>query len=182
MPVRHFPVTEGELHALVDGHLSAYRWPAVQAWLLSHPEDAARVDSYREQNETIHALYNDVVDEEVPPRLMLDHMTRRGRAFIAMAVTASVCVFLVGSTSGWYARGFSTPVTTKALIDDPEGPHIPVKVSLPMKVVITDHTPNSSYILGKHVYDTRVVNELRVNSPVTPLPLSAKRVFYRPSE
>ncbi len=35
------PVTEDELHVYVDGELPADRREAVEAWLASHPEDAA---------------------------------------------------------------------------------------------------------------------------------------------
>lgn len=40
---RDSPVTEHELHAYVDGEIPADRRNAVEAWLGSHPEHAARV-------------------------------------------------------------------------------------------------------------------------------------------
>ena len=43
------PVTEHELHLHVDGELPVGRREAVEAWLANHPEDAARVASWREQ-------------------------------------------------------------------------------------------------------------------------------------
>ena len=42
-------VTEEELHAYVDGELAADRQRTVEAWLASHPEDAARVAQWRAQ-------------------------------------------------------------------------------------------------------------------------------------
>src|SRR3989442_5004110 len=44
---RNSPVTEDELHAYVDDEIAADRRGAVEAWLASHPEDAARVAQWR---------------------------------------------------------------------------------------------------------------------------------------
>src|SRR5262249_42323549 len=44
---RDSPVTENELHAYVDDEIAADRRGAVEAWLASHPEDAARVAQWR---------------------------------------------------------------------------------------------------------------------------------------
>ncbi len=46
MTDRNIPVTEDELHAYVDNELPAERRADVEAWLASHPEDAARVRSW----------------------------------------------------------------------------------------------------------------------------------------
>ncbi len=54
---RDSPVTEDELHAYVDGELPADRRGAVEAWLASHPDDAARVAAWRAQAEAIRARY-----------------------------------------------------------------------------------------------------------------------------
>ena len=43
------PVTEEELHAYVDGELAQDRRGAVEAWLGTHAEDAARVAAWRAQ-------------------------------------------------------------------------------------------------------------------------------------
>ena len=49
------PVTEDELHVYVDGQLPADRREAVEAWLSSHPDDAARVAGWRAQADAIRA-------------------------------------------------------------------------------------------------------------------------------
>ena len=54
------PITEDELHAYVDGELPADRRGAVEGWLASHPEDAARVAAWRAQAEAIRARYGAV--------------------------------------------------------------------------------------------------------------------------
>ena len=57
---RNTSVTEDELHAYVDGELPADRREAVEAWLASHPDDAARVAAWRAQAEAIRARYGAV--------------------------------------------------------------------------------------------------------------------------
>ena len=47
------PVTEDELHAYVDNELPAERRGDVEAWLASHPDDAARVQSWRTMAEAL---------------------------------------------------------------------------------------------------------------------------------
>ncbi len=52
---RNTSVTEDELHVYVDGELPADRREAVETWLASHPDDAARVAAWRAQAEAIPA-------------------------------------------------------------------------------------------------------------------------------
>src|SRR5260370_7034604 len=64
-------VTEDELHVYVDGELPADRREAVETWLSSHPDDAARVAALRAQAEAIRARYGSVVHEPIPNPLQL---------------------------------------------------------------------------------------------------------------
>src|SRR4051812_16420594 len=68
------PVTEDELHAYVDNELPAERRGDVEAWLSSHPDDAARVQSWRTMAEALHARYDQVLDEAVPKRLEIERL------------------------------------------------------------------------------------------------------------
>ena len=61
MTDRDLPVTEDELHVYVDGELAADRREAVERWLASHPDDAARVAAWRAQAESIRARYGAIV-------------------------------------------------------------------------------------------------------------------------
>ena len=54
----NIPVTEDELHAYVDNELPAERRGDVEAWLATHPDDAARVQSWRAMAEALHARYD----------------------------------------------------------------------------------------------------------------------------
>ena len=61
-------VGEDELNAYVDGELPAERRSAVEAWLATHPDDAAKVAAWRKQAELIRARYGAVADEMPPQR------------------------------------------------------------------------------------------------------------------
>jgi anti-sigma factor RsiW len=103
---RDIVVTEDELHAYVDGELSAERRGAVEAWLAAHPDDAARVAAWRKQAELIQARYGGVAEESVPSRLDLARLARRRRfGLAAIAAAAAVVVFVAGGAAGWFARG-----------------------------------------------------------------------------
>src|ERR1700730_7129971 len=60
------PVSEVELHGFVDGDLDRGRREAVQAFLAASPEDAARVETWRRQNETIRAAFAPVESGPLP--------------------------------------------------------------------------------------------------------------------
>jgi anti-sigma factor RsiW len=108
---RNSPITEDELHAYVDGELSADRMNAVAAWLADHPEQAALVASWRVQADNIRAHFGTAIDEPVPQRLMLDQVLKQdranGRSWAAMAAAAAIVAFVVGGAAGWMARGAS---------------------------------------------------------------------------
>src|SRR5690349_18120702 len=99
------PVTEDELHAYVDNELPAERRSDVEAWLATHPEDAERVQAWRDMAEALHARYDSVADEPIPKRLEIERLARKPRRWIAAAIAASVLAFAAGSGAGWVARG-----------------------------------------------------------------------------
>ncbi len=65
------PVSEAELHGLVDGDMDSGRREAVQAYLAASPGDAARVETWRRQNATIRAALAPVETGPVPWSLPL---------------------------------------------------------------------------------------------------------------
>ena len=94
-------VSEDELHAYVDGELPADRRGAVETWLATHADDAARVAAWRSQAELLRARYGGVVNEPVPARLdVRDGMAcRRRNGWIAAAAAAALAAFVVGGSS-----------------------------------------------------------------------------------
>ena len=101
------PVTEDELHAYVDNELPAERRGDVEAWLSAHPDDAARVRSWRAMADALHARYDSVAEEAVPRRLEIERLERRPRRFIYGAAAAVLAAFVAGGSVGWMARGAS---------------------------------------------------------------------------
>lgn len=101
----NMPVTEDELHAFVDNELPAERRTDVEAWLTTHPDDAARVASWRAMAEMLHARYDAIADESVPKRLDIERLTRQPRQWIYGAAAAALVAFVAGSSIGWLARG-----------------------------------------------------------------------------
>jgi anti-sigma factor RsiW len=101
---RSIPVTDDELHAYVDGQLPSDRIAAVEAWLASHPDDMARVATWRAQIEAIRARYGSVADEHVPARFDLDTLASTDRSWRRMAAIAAAVAFLVGGAGGWFAH------------------------------------------------------------------------------
>jgi anti-sigma factor RsiW len=96
------PVTEDELHAYVDGKLPPDRRAAVEVWLASHPEERARVTTWRDQMDAIRARFG--ATEPVPPRFDTDRLLRAGDRWKKLAALAAALAFVVGGASGWVAR------------------------------------------------------------------------------
>ena len=119
------PVTEHELHLHVDGELPVGRRDAVEAWLANHPEDAARVASWREQAEMIRARFGHVAEEPVPDKLKLHTIMRTGRSWGAIAAAVAIAAFAVGGFAGWMARGASAaaPSEVEVFTSDALGAH-----------------------------------------------------------
>lgn len=107
---RESPVTEDELHAFVDGELPADRQAVVEAWLASHPDDAARVAAWETQAQAIRARFRSIVDESVPSHLKVDSLLRAGLNWRTVAAAVAAAAFLIGGVAGWMARD-TTEVT-----------------------------------------------------------------------
>src|SRR5260370_35069692 len=97
-------VTEDELNAYVDDELPANRRSAVEAWLLTHPDDAVRVTAWRKQAELIRERYGHLAYEAPPHRLTIERLTRRRYGPIVSAVAASLVAFLVAAAPGGTAH------------------------------------------------------------------------------
>ena len=113
------PVTEDELHAYVDDELPAERRGDVEAWLVSHPDCAARVRAWRDMAEALHARYDRVADEAVPKRLEIEQLVGPPRKWIYPAIAATLAAFICGGGVGWLARGVTAaPSPIESLASD----------------------------------------------------------------
>jgi anti-sigma factor RsiW len=95
-------MNEERLHAYVDDALDAAARHEFEAHLAAHPEDAARVAAYREQNRALHALFDPILDE--PHEV---HLGRTGlrwgqwRPALALAATLLVGVGIGAAGHAW---------------------------------------------------------------------------------
>src|SRR5258707_10862653 len=87
---RNSPVTEDELHAYVDDEIAADRRGAVEAWLASHPEDAARVAQWRAQADAIPARHRMLPSQPGPARFHPHKLTPRAPSRRTGAAAAGV--------------------------------------------------------------------------------------------
>src|SRR5262249_28444257 len=104
MTDRDWIVTEDELNAYVDDELPADRRSAVEAWLATHPHDAARVAAWRRQGDLIRERYGHLASEAPPARLSVERLVRRRYRPVLSAVAASLAAFLIGGAAGWTAH------------------------------------------------------------------------------
>ncbi len=105
------PITEADLHAYVDGFLSASRHEEIEAYLAARPEEQARVDVYREQNDALRALFNPVLAEPVPGRLSSSLVNRAPQFF---RYAAGLLIALISGAGGWMLHGASQSPATLA--------------------------------------------------------------------
>jgi len=69
-PRPEHPVSEDELHALLDDQLDAARRAELEARLARDPVASATLQTWRRQREALRGLYGTVLQEPVPPSLL----------------------------------------------------------------------------------------------------------------
>ena len=92
-----------DLHAYVDGRLDAARRIEIEAWLLSHPADAARVAAYQQQNDMMQALFNPVLNELLPIQMYPQAKRRNFAQPLRYAAMAGGMV--LSGLLGWALHG-----------------------------------------------------------------------------
>jgi anti-sigma factor RsiW len=102
------PITEAELQAYADGRLAAARAAEVEAWLASRPEHAERIGEYRRLGEEMRALYDPVLSEPVPDRLLVSRRPRRWPVVARVAAWVMLGI-AVGAVAGWQLNERSQP-------------------------------------------------------------------------
>lgn len=97
-------ITESDLMAFTDGQLGPERRAEVERWLQSHPEDAARVASWRRVNAELKGALDAVAEEPVPAAL--SRLTTRRRLALRWDMAAAAAVSLaIGLGAGWLIWG-----------------------------------------------------------------------------
>lgn len=90
------PVSEDDLHAFVDGALSDARRLEVEAWLASHPADAARVQAWQAHNLSLHAAFDSVLNEPLPLDLVRAARRRHAARPVYKAIAATLALGVSG--------------------------------------------------------------------------------------
>ena len=106
------PVTEDDLHGLVDLRLDAARQVEVEAYLVLHPEVATRVASYRGQRAALREALAPVAEEPLPPGMGIGHLVAaRHRPLLAgwRAAAAALLMLGLGGAGGWSLHGLTAP-------------------------------------------------------------------------
>jgi anti-sigma factor RsiW len=105
-------ITEDILAAYADDRLNAETRAAVEAWLAGHPERAAEIAAWRQQNLDLRAAFPEPAADETPQRLDPRRIARQidasrpRRSVIAFAAAAAL-VFGLGL--GWWSNMLLTP-------------------------------------------------------------------------
>lgn len=113
------PMTEAELHALVDGQLTPERQREIEAYLASRPDEAQRADIYRAQKRELRALFDPVRDEALPQRVL--NAARPRTPWYLQRIAASVVIALISGAAGWGLRG-EVSVASPSTVLSQQGP------------------------------------------------------------
>jgi anti-sigma factor RsiW len=102
-------ITEGDLHAFLDGELDDARRAEVMSYLAEHLEAAEQLDIYGRQREELRAALAPIAEEVIPPRLELTRIIASRNAPTRIAnrygLAASVLLVASGAVGGWFLRG-----------------------------------------------------------------------------
>ncbi|AGI24511.1 transmembrane regulator PrtR [Pseudomonas sp. ATCC 13867] len=101
---------EHDLHAYLDDQLDPARRQWVEAWLAAHPEDARRVEGWRQDAQQLRAAFagqgRGPVPEALDPARIRRDLRQRRRSRLATAAALLVALG-IGGMSGWQMRGDS---------------------------------------------------------------------------
>ncbi|MEP7298125.1 MAG: anti-sigma factor [Burkholderiales bacterium] len=111
------PITEAELHAFVDGQLTPERHREIDAHLAQRPEEAQRVQTYREQKYALRALFDPVLDEPVPQRVLRAAQPRA--RWSAQRWAAGIAIALISGAAGWTLHGAWRPAPSESMAAAP---------------------------------------------------------------
>lgn len=94
------PIGEDDLQALVDDRLAPERRRMVEAWLVDHPDVAARVQAQRADRDALRDRLAAKVNEPIPARLRVATLKAGRRARLSRTVlsaAAALAIFVAGA-------------------------------------------------------------------------------------
>ncbi len=105
-------ITDGMLHAFVDGQLDDADMALVEAYLNRHPERALDIENWSSQNAAIRALFPASKDQIPIP--VIKHPAAANTVWAPLRSIAAALLFVgVGVTVGWFGRGVTPPAATQ---------------------------------------------------------------------
>ena len=105
----HIPITDSDLQAYADDQLTPNRRREVEEHIRNHPEAAKQVEEYQQLNIDMHKLYDPVLDEALPPQLLI-----KRRSFLQLGRAAAMIAWVgLGSILGWQLHPAAIVVTHK---------------------------------------------------------------------
>jgi anti-sigma factor RsiW len=107
-------IIEADLHAYSDGRLDEARRLRVEAHLAHDARAAEKVRAWRGQNEALRALYNPVLNEPVPQRLLAARAPRVRWPYYALAAAVTGLSFGLGWTMRAHQAGQPPQAATLA--------------------------------------------------------------------
>jgi len=96
--------TEELIHAYVDNQLSPDEHYRFERLLNDDVELQNKVDSYIKQNDLLHHLYDDVLEEPLPDSLKVIPSVEKKQTPYLFKFAASVMLILIGGVLGWSAH------------------------------------------------------------------------------
>jgi len=99
--------SEEALLAYVDGQLAPRERARVESYLARHPEEAKRVESYRQQNRLLHGAFDAAYAQPLPPEIaeltreVGDRLYPPRRTFQSLRVAASLLLAAVVGAAAW---------------------------------------------------------------------------------
>lgn len=125
MTTPHNPIPEEQLLAYFEGTLSPDAAADLNARLRDDPAARATLEEWQRQNTAISALFDPVIEEPVPERLLdvlQDQRSARSSGRL-LRVAAIAGLLAVGAAGGWFAAGLQ-PATPRELARDAIGAHL----------------------------------------------------------
>jgi anti-sigma factor RsiW len=102
---------DAEMHAYLDGELSAEDRAAFEAWLAENPEARARLDAYDSDRTRLGATLAPILQEPLPAAIkaLLADGGEARRRWNWWPIAASIALFGLGGVAGWTASELVAP-------------------------------------------------------------------------